>query len=927
MTGDHVAPLENPLFNLSRGPSTVTRPPPFDFTAVTMRFFPLRADFLALAKFCDEYVNIAADFAYFRPAMPYVMLCIVDYGKMSLEAGNLGWTSQNELLFSLPLEWYSKIDGEWAFHDLAQVAPFIFVDNESSQIGGREVFGWPKVQGWFGSGVAPWTRPPREPRELMDLETRVFRRLYADERPEPRKLLTVIEEPPLSFTTVPPELDSALNPLVSLTRAMVGWSRVMMQGLESLTTPAMRGYSPIDRETLPNLATAALRYVNVFTENFQANTINLKQMRDAADPTRACYQALTNARMEILRFRRGGMLGDAALATGDPSAGFSIRLHRYPSHPIIDTLGLEVEEEVDHQGDRVATLKPVLPFWQEVDLRYLTGENIAWRVKDPVQSRWRNAVREQPRDPPDATPTRDTGLYNTIGSGGLQVATGPFRFPHATIRVLPLLADRQRLEAFFTPYGPSELRDGTTRSLIGEVPPEIARLRPWGSYVYLIITSFDQTLSESNNMGRWADQQVQFAVPVLWYQGERLVSSGFVSPYMFSNSTIGATTDREVNGFTTLEAEIASPPNNWLAEAGPFADIQSLLRLDLSVFPALNVGQESETRTLLEVVDGHLVGWQDQPTWNHVAETWGRAAKQDAESMYRRSVASGGTRFRNLRSLAMELLANRMPLNQFSFKQFRDAEQPQLACYQGLVKTRTVIERVHDLREIEKRLHVKVSRYPTQPIVDELGLLVHSRHTSRDAEVDCLAPLRPFYLKADLRVELADNICWRSGSRNWSLPPAHLGRARDDAPDPGRPYFELEAPTGVSADMVRAADRRPQRLSLIAQQDAGPKLDRDVARETMTSDLEPQMAISATLSREWLHWGNPRWWQAEDQRERGIHPTIDQLPEFVVRRDEVGLAKDELFPEHERVKNVGDDADYWAPTPGAEPNGPELADS
>ncbi|MEQ8859043.1 MAG: acetoacetate decarboxylase family protein [Pseudomonadales bacterium] len=908
MSEERLAPLENPVFNLSRGPSTVTAPPPFDFTGVTMRFFPLKADFLALAKFCDAYLNIAADFAYFRPAMPYVMLCIVDYGRMSLEAGNLGWTSQNELLFSVPLEWYRPVDGEWVFHDLAQVAPFIFVDNESSQIGGREVFGWPKVQGWFGPGVAPWTRPPRQPRELMDLETRVFRELYADERPEPRKLLTVIEQPPFSFTTMPPELDSTLNPLINLSKAMLGWSRLMMQSFESLTTPAMRGYSPIDRETLPNLATVAMRYVNVFTENFQANTINLKQMRDASDPTRACYQALTNARMEILQFRRGGMLGDTTLATGDPCAGFSLRLHRYPSHPIIDTLGLDVAEETTHEGERIATLKPVLPFWQEVDLRYLTGENIAWRVKHPVQARWRNATREQPRDPQKTVSANDLGLYNTIGSGGLQVATGPFRFPNATIRVLPLLANRERLEAFFKPYGPSELGDGATRSLLGEVPSEIARFRPWGRYVYLIITSFDQTSSESNNMGRWADKQIQFAVPVLWYQGERLVSSGFVSPYMFSNSTIGATTDREVNGFTTVEAAIDSPANAWLADAGPVVDVQSLMRLSMSVFPALNVGQESELRTLMEVVDGHLVGWQDRRTWNEVAETWGKAAKEDAQSMHRRSLENGGSRFTHLRALALELLANRLPFNQFSFKQFRDAERPLQACYQELVKTRTVIERIHDLREIEKPLHVKISRYPTQPIVDELGLLVHSRHTSRDADVDCLAPLRPFYLKADLRVELADNICWRSGSTTWSLPPMRLGRARDDAPGPGRPYFQLDGPTAVSGDMVPAADHRPQRLRKTVQENHGTRLDREVARGALTSDLEPQMVVSATLSREWGHWGNPRWYKAQQQT-----PRIAQLPDFVIRRDEVGMAKDELFPENQRVSNVGDEADYWAP--------------
>src|SRR3990172_365629 len=96
-------PESRPLFNLARGAATVTATPPFAFQGVTMRGFPLSADFQALERFCDQYLNLAPEFAAFRPSMPYVMLCVVDYGRMSLQAGNLGWTSQNEVLFSVPL--------------------------------------------------------------------------------------------------------------------------------------------------------------------------------------------------------------------------------------------------------------------------------------------------------------------------------------------------------------------------------------------------------------------------------------------------------------------------------------------------------------------------------------------------------------------------------------------------------------------------------------------------------------------------------------------------------------------------------------------------------------------------------------------------------------------------------------------------------
>jgi hypothetical protein len=66
------------------------------------------------------------------------------------------------------------------------------------------------------------------------------------------------------------------------------------------------------------------------------------------------------------------------------------------------------------------------------------------------------------------------------------------------------------------------------------------------------------------------------------------------------------------------------------------------------------------------------------------------------------------------------------------------------------------------------------------------------------------------------------------------------------------------------------------------------------------------MVIHSMLSKEWENRSNPRWQQAK-RDETPLKP----LPTFVIRRDSVGTAKDELFPEH--VENVGSDADYWSP--------------
>ena len=74
--------------------------------------------------------------------------------------------------------------------------------------------------------------------------------------------------------------------------------------------------------------------------------------------------------------------------------------------------------------------------------------------------------------------------------------------------------------------------------------------------------------------------------------------------------------------------------------------------------------------------------------------------------------------------------------------------------------------------------------------------------------------------------------------------------------------------------------------------------------------FEPQMVVHSILSKEWENRGPARWHQAEKQKERE-ETAVDQLPTFIVRRDSVGPASDELFPES--VPNVGTNADYWSP--------------
>src|SRR3989442_135198 len=81
--------------------------PPFHFEGMTTRFFPLRARLPVLQNFVDRYLNIIPpELGRFRAFLPYVYLLLVDYGKMALQASNLGWLAQHEVGFMVPVEWY-----------------------------------------------------------------------------------------------------------------------------------------------------------------------------------------------------------------------------------------------------------------------------------------------------------------------------------------------------------------------------------------------------------------------------------------------------------------------------------------------------------------------------------------------------------------------------------------------------------------------------------------------------------------------------------------------------------------------------------------------------------------------------------------------------------------------------------------------------
>ncbi|MCY4180307.1 MAG: acetoacetate decarboxylase family protein, partial [Litoreibacter sp.] len=216
-------------FNMARGAANILQmAPPFAFSDVTMSVFPLRASLPTLENFCRNYLNQAPDLVQFRPFIPYVYLVILDYGRMSVEAANMGWISQREVAFGVPMRWLNATKNGLEFHDWAFTSPFIFVDNELSMSTGREVFGWPKLLARLDPSVSEWVRNPHGARRVFEISTQGATKGYSGQTSEYHSLLSVYQHRTAGLLDLPPNLDSVTKPIAQAPKIAASLSRLSL---------------------------------------------------------------------------------------------------------------------------------------------------------------------------------------------------------------------------------------------------------------------------------------------------------------------------------------------------------------------------------------------------------------------------------------------------------------------------------------------------------------------------------------------------------------------------------------------------------------------------------------------------------------------------------------------------------------------------
>lgn len=113
-----------------------------------------------------------------------------------------------------------------------------------------------------------------------------------------------------------------------------------------------------------------------------------------------------------------------------------------------------------------------------------------------------------------------------------------------------------------------------------------------------------------------------------------------------------------------------------------------------------------------------------------------------------------------------------MILQRLTLKQFRDAEEPDRACFQALIHEPWTLSNPRRVNPL-KRTAINVYRYPSLPLVETLGLQCNKRippKEMRGAIADVLHSEDPFRLELGIEIGLGEVISHAGGSQSWTFP-------------------------------------------------------------------------------------------------------------------------------------------------------------
>jgi len=697
------------------------------YSDVVTQIYPLKASMERLQDFCDNYLNLDEELPmHFKPAAPWVLMQVVDYGKMATNAMNVGWFSQHELAFGVPVRRYEKEKGKLVFVDWAMVFPFIFVDNPLSMSGGREIYGWSK------SGIQiDTTTPIFEPgnaRNLVTISLVTSGTNYNRDAATEEFLEIFQRRPFVSAKSAPADV------LGAIPRAIAGSIAAAFSIFETAGLFPY-GYGDSDIQSLQEMMSRFYGQLNLFgpgsftgppvgeaSEKGSGSPfkiITLKQIRAVSSSSGACFQGIVGSEMRIERTTDAGYLFDPL--SGDTSGGIYINLLNSGIQPIARTLGLESSEYSSVGGKPASTLRPLMPFWLRMDLRYGLADYQCWRTETSTWTFGDKLHRIARREIP----------YLGMGSGAAEEVGGPYEFPHITFRIMPLRAEKAILQKLINNYLKNDFYEF-------QVTGQIKENRTSHSVVCLVGINFDEMTAASDPGIRYSDCEMTFLVPVLWWEKGKTGNKhpAVIPLYTFTGSDWNAATSYEVYGQPALKSEFINPGDPWLSEPVIPRTSEPVLTLRTELFPELGKSQQAQELSVLQVLSA------PGPSSNSSVTTY-------------------------LRELGLNHFLTGDRYHSVSLKQIMDAEDPALANYQALVglgRQFTGTQGKAPSTGTLGPLSINVYSYPTFPMVETLGLVTEKPDKTGPYPIHTLKPIDSFWISGAMAGDAGLEMCWRVGT-------------------------------------------------------------------------------------------------------------------------------------------------------------------
>jgi hypothetical protein len=283
-------------------PGNPTLPAPVMFRHVAMTGFWLRADDDRLKALCDQvFAAPSGGRLRFSPLLSHVLMSFTDIREGRFVGHEeRGFAKERELTFWILGALFEHAAAGERLHGFYFFPPYLFLDNPVALLVGREEFGYFKQPGTV-------TFPDDEPgTDAFTASVYGAEHLGADQEWSFRRFVT------LSAPTAEGGRERVLQSLEDLIRgtldAIGDWRSLMPAGAQ------------VDPALFAELRLG--RFPQVF----------LKQFRDVADGSKACYQAITQANIQVRRFR-GVTLRHS----------YAVRFESLASLPAVDVLGLESE--------------------------------------------------------------------------------------------------------------------------------------------------------------------------------------------------------------------------------------------------------------------------------------------------------------------------------------------------------------------------------------------------------------------------------------------------------------------------------------------------------------------------------------------------------------------------------------------------------